>query len=98
MLVVSEIWPDLSEDGQATCLRLSVSAENAQCFNFHKGDRVVIALSGPTEAIGGMVCDYIAFIKGKAILEVVELLPVGCEAQHPWPFLPAMSVQQLVKL
>lgn len=95
MLVIQEVWFDMNDDGTASRIRMSVKPQDASGYDLHKGATVEIELAGPQGSIGRALVRWVAFIKGLAILEVVQLLPEAARSLHPWPSVPAVSAPQL---
>lgn len=94
MIEAEEVWFDAAPGGEGTCIRFSVKPEHLGSIDAAAGGSFPVEIVGPNGVIGYVEVKFIAFIKWRAILEVVALHSAGSEFQPQGPVVSLFSAPQ----
>lgn len=92
MIEAEEVWFDAAPDGKGTCIRFSVKPEYLSSIDVTAGESFSVEIAGPGGTVGYAEVKFVAFIKWRAILEVVALHSAGSEFQLQGPFVSLFSM------
>ncbi len=90
-MLVDDIWLDASNDGAGSIIRMSVRPEEMSGLDVTDGRTFDVPIHGPDGLIAYADVRFVAFIRWRAILEVVGLRSAGSESPPQRPSVSLFS-------
>lgn len=94
-MLIDDMWLDAASDGSGSIIRMAVKPEELGGLDISKGQTFSVQVWGADGPIGRAEVRFLAFIRWRAILEVVALHSADSECPPQRPSVSAFSGSQL---